>query len=328
MSYEEEERKWLGYSPSSMGYLQSNSKLQEKGKEEEEEMVEEDVPQPRMRQPPKRASAVQKRVTLLVEEDDDDDRPSARSRGRAAAKMDIDPRAQEMFAGMEVGVPIRRGQRGAKVPLRAQLAIDEILSYARSKDITLDGKTLESLTMLTQRPDEFTIIDPLVTLSAVVETGTCKIYLKDVVPVSRYLLARTLGATYFVQVTPKAKTPPNTFDEVVVKPFKNSQSIDSKQLLGTEDIVEQKLRDLEDVNADELLRQTQAYMFALGPTSTLEASSPEYVETHLEAFRKIHRGELIPIKERQTIEDKLRSGGGGSKKKRVKMSAEEEEEGL
>ncbi len=338
MSYEELERKYLGYTLSSVrggrdeasdtGFFGSDTRngysdRDYKGKEEAESSP---PPAPRMRP----ASALRrggggeakstKRVSLLLEEDDEEPR-------RAKTKdPDFDPDAEGMFKGMDVAMPIRRGQGGIKIPLRVQQAANEILVHAKNRDVTLSKETRQELENLTHHTDEFTVVDPIVTITATAETGTCKVHVKEVVNVSQYLLARALGASFFIQVTPKAKTQPASFDEVQVKPYRHSQSADVNQPFHLEKIIDAKLAEMEDVDPTEFLRQVQAYMFSLGPTSTLEASSAEYIEIHVDAFKQILRGDLVPIKEKQTLKEKLAAlEGGGGGRKRNKIEEDEEE---
>ena len=166
--------------------------------------------------------------------------------------------------------------------------------------ITNDMK--EELDLLVQCTDDGTVVDPSITLFKSVETGTCRIYLKETVPLSVYLMALVLKATFFVQVTEKAKTPASTFDKVSIKPYKGSASIQKRlaQPFGIEKAVEAQLEDNEDK-----LEQVAAYMHVLGPVSSFEACDSAFIEDQLEVIKKIFSGELEVVKQRN-------GGGGGS----------------
>ncbi len=322
MSYEEEEQKYLGYKLSSVygkqdtGFFGSesppkaNAKPKPKYKMQFGKGDDDDDDEPKVAasvrfakdiKPAKRAPAA-----LLIDEDDaeDDDR-NARSRKqtRAAAMVDDE---DDMFKDMSLTLPVNRGN-GSKVtvPLRAKQAAEELLLQAKNRDIALTRETRQDLDNLTQHPDEFTIVDPVVVITASVDTGTCRIHLKEVVPVSMLLLARVLGATFFVQVTPKAKTPATVYDEVSVRPFRDSRSAESNQPFGIEKAVEELIAQNEDMAADELMVQVKAYMFSVGPTSTLEASGLDFLELHTEAFKKILRGDLVPATRKKGIHERL-----------------------
>lgn len=310
MSYEE---KYLGYKVSSLygqadtGFFGSQdtkqkpkSKMHMGNYEDEEEGVAASA----------KPAATAKRVSLLIDDDDDDDDEQNRRQKKKAAAAAA-PVEDGMFKDMEVTLPINRGQGSTmKVPLRAQQACEELLLQSKNKDISLTRETRQELDKLTQYPDEYTIIDPVVTITATVETGTCRIHLKEVVPVSILLLARVLGVTYFVQVTPKAKTPPTSYEEVPAKPFRDSRSAENNQPFGTEKAVNDQINNLQDMQPDEFVSQIKAYMFSLGPTSTLEASSMTFIETHTDAFKKILSGELVPLTKKTSIRERLQLNKG------------------
>jgi hypothetical protein len=337
MSFDEEdEKRYLGYvsskgpaaDQSDSGFFGYNGKNGQKAKVQrggsgkgKQEMDDDDdgddAPVARVQQnkSSQKNQMQKKRVTLLIDDDDDDDEPSARKRrnypgsggGGGGGGADVDPTAAKLFKDMQINLPVQRGHglNASKIPLRAKLAAEELLDQVANKSITLEKKTKLEIEALTYHMDEYTIVDPVVSLSASVETGTCRIHLKEVVPISRYIMARVLGASYFVQVTPKAKTPATMYDEVLVQPYKGSQSAEKSQPFGIEAAVDAKLDDLEDMAPEEFARQTQAYMFTLGPRSTVEVCEIEFIETQSEAFRKILSGDLVPLVPRKDLKEML-----------------------
>jgi hypothetical protein len=163
----------------------------------------------------------------------------------------------------------------------------------------MTNNTREELMLLLQCTDEGAIVDPLITLYKSVSTGTCNIYLKETIPLSVFLMALVLKATFFVQVTGKAKTPVETFDTVAVKPFKkNADEITSggAQPFDIEKAVQDKL---ELRNAHDLVEQVVAYMHVVGPISSMEACDGEFIETHIESVKKIFAGDLVLVKQQQ-----------------------------
>jgi hypothetical protein len=156
------------------------------------------------------------------------------------------------------------------------------------------------LSLLIGHPDEFTVPDPLVLVMATVNTGTCRVALREAVPVSRFLLARALNGRYDVVFSRTAKTAPQPFDECRCKPFHDQLVDDEYQPFGIETLVAQAL----DEREDDTDAQVRAHFDNVGPLSSAEACDAEWQETHLERVRAILSGAyrpLVPLDElRQT----------------------------
>lgn len=261
---------------------------------------EEEVPVARAEPPVKSKKQSKQKVSFLVEEDEDDEpkKQVRRKRAYAAAEEEDNEPPPDTFIeqmakqGKQFTLPIGRNpnHRGRKISVRAKLAARALVEQAQNLRLTSD--TRQELQMLLDCPDDGTQIDPMVTLYTRVPTGTCVIYLKESVPVSILLKAIALNATFFVQVTGKAKTQPESFSKVNVKPCKEIKDTLDVQTFDVERIVNELM---EENGYDE--EQVKAYMYTIGPVSSYEASDLDFIETHVERVKEIFKGQLVVLKE-------------------------------
>jgi hypothetical protein len=200
-----------------------------------------------------------------------------------------------------VAVAARKPLTMRKISTRAKLACGTLMDEAA--DIQLTKDTKQELEMIMHCTDDGTQVDPLIVLTSSVPTGVCRIYMKEVVPLSLFLLALASKAVYQVQVTEKAKSKPTFFDSVVCRPFKGdankkieAQPFDLANILQVD---------------DNILEQVTAYMFVIGPVSSQDACDRDFIETHLEKVKEIFNGELVLVEQKSQAR---------------KMVAQEEEE--
>ena len=309
MSYDEEdERRYLGYStmsnkPGAAAYVSdspppatrqgSGRRVAFANNDEDDDDVPRRKPVPRKKQRP-----------MLLEEDDDDNEQG----GKLSFTKQLASSGKQLTM-----TATRKPQSNRKISTRDKLACETLVAHADA--IRMTNNTREELMLLLQCTDEGAIVDPLITIYKSVSTGTCNIYLKETVPLSVFLMALVLKATFFVQVTGKAKTPVETFDTVAIKPFKkNADDIVANgggaQPFDIEKAVQDKL---ELRSAQDLVEQVVAYMHVVGPISSMEACDGEFIETHIESIKKIFAGELVLVKQQQ------------QKKQESRMLEEEEE---
>ena len=309
MSYDEEdERRYLGYStmsnkPGAAAYVSdspppatrqgSGRRVAFTNNDEDDDDVPRRKPVPRKKQRP-----------MLLEEDDDDNEQG----GKLSFTKQLASSGKQLTM-----TATRKPQSNRKISTRDKLACETLVAHADA--IRMTNNTREELMLLLQCTDEGAIVDPLITIYKSVSTGTCNIYLKETVPLSVFLMALVLKATFFVQVTGKAKTPVDTFDTVAIKHFKkNADDIVANgggaQPFDIEKAVQDKL---ELRSAQDLVEQVVAYMHVVGPISSMEACDGEFIETHIESIKKIFAGELVLVKQQQ------------QKKQESRMLEEEEE---
>lgn len=293
--------------------------------EDDEDGVMDEEEAPRKRVSFKKPAAAQvKRTSRIVDEDEEAPRTSSYSTSSTSTTTNqyVDQTLEKMYKGMEFTIPIKRGQTGSEViPYQIQRAAETVIHA----DKGLNRQTRQQLQGLVDHPDEFTVIDPQVIVAKTVDTGMCKVYLKEVVPISHLLMARVLKVKYQLYVTKKVYFPPEDFSEVVVKPY-HGTGIEHAQPFGLTTELEAHIENDEDLSGGDFLDQVNAYMYAQGPISTREACDPEFIEMHVEAIKRIRSGSLVPIKKLMPIEKKLRAHVSEKQKKKRPRNEEENEE--
>lgn len=281
MSFDEEdERKYLGYAISATA---SASAARPKGQNK-------------------------KKMSFLVEEDDDEEDDRRRPKKQVSRKRDSESEAiveDEAFndfirklekQGKRMNaVAARKPLSRRKISTRAKLACITLMQEA--DDIRLTNDTKEEVEMIMQCTDDGTIVDPQITIYASVPTGTCQIYMKEVVPLSLFLIALACKAMYFVQVTGKSKSTPANFDSVVCKPYKGDaeQQPNMAQPFELEKIINDQLAQ---EGQEDKIDQVMAYMYVIGPVSSQDACDREFIETHLEQVKRIFSGEFILVEQK------------------------------
>jgi hypothetical protein len=209
----------------------------------------------------------------------------------------LNERQQMMLEKNQLMTPLKLGATKVRIVSHAlQAACLEILDNPRT--VPLDEDTRFAMEQIVQKcEDEFTRIDPLITISKTISTGHCNIYVKEVVPVSRFLIARALHATFVLQITGRVKTDPQPFDdnEINVRPFRreaNSGSFaDRYASFGLAEL------DLErQVNDPDTLDQVEAHMISLGPLKPVDACNPEWLEDQQETVSALLKGERVAMK--------------------------------
>lgn len=226
------------------------------------EGVEDDDDQPPP--PPRRqlSQLTKKKASFLIEEDeDDDDLPKSR-------QLNIKP-----VAGAAV------------VPYRLQEAASLLLGDRRISQSTASELTVAYL----QKSHEFVMVDPLIIVCASVDTGTSRIYCKELVNVSLHWMALALDASFFLQVTPKVRTQDEPWAEAVTaRPCRSAQVSERIQPVGTLAAVKRAIDEME--VPEDLDKQIEQYMKKLGKVDSASACDPEWAREHIDAFRAIFSG--------------------------------------
>lgn len=293
MSYDEEdERRYLGYSSTQGGSLKRSAGVSPGVAA----YVSDSPPRQGVRKPVPRKK---QRAVLIEEEEEEEDYDDQEGRKSSFTKQLVSSGKQMTMTAT------RKPQSNRKISTRDKLACELLLEHA--DEMRISNNTREELALLLQCTDAGTVVDPLITLYKSITTGTCNIYVKETIPVSVFLMALVLKATFFVQVTGKAKTPEETFDTVAVKPFKKGADETSAVAVQTFDIEKAVHEKLVQREAQDLVEQVVAYMHVVGPTSSAEACDGEFLATHLESMKKIFSGELVLVKQQQQQKQKQKS---------------------
>lgn len=175
----------------------------------------------------------------------------------------------------------------AVVPYRLQEAASLLLGDRRISQSTASELTMTYL----QKSHEFVMVDPLIIVCASVDTGTARIYCKEVVNVSLHWMALALDASFFLQVTPKVRTQDEPWAEAVTaRPCRSTQVSERVQPVGTLAAVKRAVAKIEDELPEDLDKQIEHYMAKLGKVDSVSACDPEWAHEHIDAFRAIFRG--------------------------------------
>lgn len=236
---------------------------------------DDDNDEPGFRAPAAAPKQKQLKRTFLLEEDDDDAEP--------APTKGFGVKAMQLSAG-----PIAAGTK--PVPFHVQEAAATVLAFAGKDSHALSQRSRDELTMhFLHHPHELYCVDPPIVCWASVETGTIRIYCKEVIPVSLYLMALAFGAQFQLQITPKVKTPPQPWEEAIqIKSCKNADATEFATRiapLGTMAAVQAALQ-RRDGLPDNLDQRVQNYMARLGKLDTREVCDPDWIAENVEELRK------------------------------------------
>lgn len=245
---------------------------------------DDDYEQPAAAAAAKAAPIRRKSTTLLIE--DDDEAPSTRSLPSSSLSM----------------------KTSGPIPYRIQEAAHLLLNDRR-----LSKQTVGELTVVyLQKPHEFVTVDPPILVCASVDTGTSRIYCKEVINVSLHWLALALDAKFTLQVTPKARTPDEPWAEAItVRPCRSAQVSERVQPVGTLAAVKRALSDRAPRNLD---AQIERYMNKLGRVDSMTVCDPEWAAEHVDAFRAMCHGRGNALLQQEEEDEK-----GGIRSKLTKM---------
>lgn len=261
---------------------------------------EDDMPMP----PPRRPA--QRKPTLREEFADDDEDSHPRQRPIAVRRprpvRDIDTAGEfDNDDGADESVILQNGQRrstkfarGKTIPFAIQQAArllrDQFSASVKSVPL-MAGRLDDGLEVIAGTTCDLAVVDPYVVLRASFQVTGITVFLKEVVHISYYLLARLLKLRFTVPF----RNDVVFYDEAVqLRPYKGVVSSIEAQPFGCADEVESVLRD--DDTYAELLPQFEGYMKSLGPLSPFDVCDEIWVEQTLDKFQQILDGTLVVIK--------------------------------
>lgn len=180
---------------------------------------------------------------------------------------------------------------GANVPISVWNACQLLLS-----EFSLSSRTQQELTQIVQRPSDMTQVDPLVIICDTIPTGSCDIYVKEVVPVSHLIIARGLKLEWSIDVVEDMASPSKTYDEVRVKPIKRANDDTSHiQPFGLVNQVRKHLGD----DYEKMIMQVEYVLSKLGAMTPEEATSIDFMNAVQPEILKVIRGEKVYLKEKK-----------------------------
>lgn len=147
------------------------------------------------------------------------------------------------------------------------------------------------LARLTGQWDENTAEDPPVLLETFVDTGSLRVHLGEVVPISSYLMARYLGCVFSIPLTKTSSASNADWNYDMVKPVPlilSADEVERLQPLGCQAAVDRRLD-------DSVRLQVRAYMHSLGPLTSAEVCDPYWIEEQLTVFQNIFVGRFVVV---------------------------------
>lgn len=187
-----------------------------------------------------------------------------------------------------------RSLRGVVLPCKVARAVLELLDY--------DGPGMthgmrSGLENMTHFPDDRKMVDPQVVVYHTINTGTCRIYLREAVQYSVYLSLLALKAKFSLQLSPKTRVVSIPFSETSIKPNNGDTRPEDEpkaQPFGCERALEETLQEA-DVVAD-FAEQLDTYMrTVVGELHPSEACSEETLEEARDRVREIVQGIYQPL---------------------------------
>jgi hypothetical protein len=200
------------------------------------------------------------------------------------------PDLATLFDGVRTnhGAPIyERVENKRVIPYNVQHGASLLLDAHNDQDIRLGYEALKEIQMLAACDDEFTRVDPFVVIYDTFTTGTCKIYVEEVVPISDLLLARFFDFHYKVVIMEDIESNPRNFKAIKARPYVGKTHTDV-QSLGCSDMVKQRL-------SAEQTKLVQIYMLRMGPQSSSFVCDFDWLETQTKAMGKVLTQKSNPL---------------------------------
>ena len=223
---------------------------------------------------------------------EDDDRRGGGNMG-PPARNGLNARQKQMLKDNQMSGTVRYSATVRRtLPYEVRSAIAVVLACPQDTGLSEEARlVLEH--RLEQSEDEWTRIDPLVSVCKTLNTGHCNIYLKEVVPISRWLVVRALRCEYALRITGKAHMEALPYDdnEIVVRPYRGREGAAERYAsFGLAAL------DLEGVAGPDALLQVEAYMLQLGPLSPADVCDPTWLDEQGEMVGALLRGERVAMK--------------------------------
>lgn len=182
------------------------------------------------------------------------------------------------------------------IPYAIKHAAEVLMDAHTQRDIRLSGGALSDMGQLLKCDDEFTTYDPPVIICDSLDTGTCRIYVKEVVPISILLMAMFFKCTYTIEVISGVSSNAKTYEDVQVKAFHDSNA-EYAQPFGCREHVELAIQE-SNIDVDTATRLSQYYMYKLGPLSSETASDPNFIQDHVDRLGKFVTSEKNVLEKR------------------------------
>lgn len=209
----------------------------------------------------------------------------------------------EGFTGFNAPIE-RSGELKRIIPYNVCHGAKLLLAAHGDGDIRLGNEAVMQLRKLSACDDEYTATDPTVVIWDTLSTGTCKIYVQEVVPISVLLLARHFDLHYTITIMEDTESKPRPFTGVNVEPY-YGQRVEGPPPLGCALAVKQRMAREPAAKT----RLVEIFMLRIGALSPETACDGEWIETQTELIGKVLNRQSLAAPERPPL-----GGGPGTGK--------------
>jgi len=192
------------------------------------------------------------------------------------------PDMSQLFEGIKTshGAPLYEQVEDKRIiSYNIQHSASLLLDAHNDQEIRLGYEALKEIKLLAQCNDEFTRVDPLVVIYDTFSTGTCKIYVEEVVPISDLLLARFFDFHYKVVIMEDIESNPRNFKSIKARPYTGRSYVEF-QSVGCSKMVKDRL-------SLEQTKLIQIYMLRMGPQASSAVCDFDWLETQTKAMGKV-----------------------------------------
>lgn len=215
-----------------------------------------------------------------------------------------EPDPDQLFEGLKDapggGQPIEtRPDTRIVIPYKTRMAADILLMACENNEIRLDYNAKSDLQKLVDCDDEYTMVDPPIVIWDSLYTGTCNIYMKEVVRLSTYLVACYLKCTYQVEAVPEASSNPKLYTEAKVKPYHDS-NVEHAQPFGCEAAVMNAMTERfhNPQEVEDRLKYVKIHLMRVGHLSSFQATDPEFLAEQIDMMGTVLNNEKRVVQER------------------------------
>lgn len=217
------------------------------------------------------------------------------------------------------------GGGGGTIPYELQQAARTIVDAFRAGTLRhLSTEVAKVFEQIAARPNQYFGIDPLVFISYTLWTGSCNIFLKESIPLSKLLFLVHFDAEFSVEILPDGETVsrPKKFTEVSVTPFdgastSHAQNFKWKQIMGQIFVS----RGINETEQREMLDNLNYFMETLGELDSANVADMLFIQEQAKLLGPALNDERVAVSDTQlgfkgdNREDATSTkGGGGSKR--------------
>lgn len=213
---------------------------------------------------------------------------------------------------------------GGTIPYELQQAARTIVDAFKAGTLRhLSTEVAKVFEQIAARPNQYFGIDPLVFISYTLWTGSCNIFLKESIPLSKLLFLIHFDAEFSVEILPDGETVsrPKKFTDVSVTPFDGSstshaQNFKWKQIMGQVFVS----RGINEMEQRDMLDNLNYFMETLGELDSANVADMLFIQEQAKLLGPALNDERAAVSDTQlgfkgdNREDATTMGGGSSKR--------------